>query len=162
MKIFSTKANAKRAAIREIAKGENLEPEVVKASLDQYATIEKNEEGAFFWRRIQTAQPEQSAPNKKATEDLDEGNSRRKMKYNKAGDAIPAEEKEEKHNEVADKEDTPLVRASSIENPCKVVWDMAEKMKGERRKDIVQACVDAGIAYHTARTQYQAWFKANK
>lgn len=31
-----------------------------------------------------------------------------------------------------------------------------------RRKDAIQLAVDAGIAFYTARTQYQKWFKANK
>lgn len=31
-----------------------------------------------------------------------------------------------------------------------------------RRKDAIQAAVDAGIAFYTARTQYQKWFKAKK
>lgn len=31
-----------------------------------------------------------------------------------------------------------------------------------RRKDAIQLAVDAGIAFYTARTQYQKWFKAQK
>lgn len=31
-----------------------------------------------------------------------------------------------------------------------------------RRKDAIQLAVDAGIAFYTARTQYQKWFKGRK
>lgn len=31
-----------------------------------------------------------------------------------------------------------------------------------RRKDAIQKAVDAGIAFYTARTQFQKWFKAKK
>ncbi len=46
---------------------------------------------------------------------------------------------------------------SEIKNPVKAVWEIADKMWGQRRKDIIAACVEAGIAYNTARTQYQAY-----
>lgn len=53
-------------------------------------------------------------------------------------------------------------RVSEIESPCAKVWAIAEAMQGERRKDIIAACVDQGVAYYTARTQYQHWFTAHK
>lgn len=53
-------------------------------------------------------------------------------------------------------------RVSEIESPCVKVWAIAEAMQGERRKDILAACVDHGVAYYTARTQYQHWFTAKK
>lgn len=42
--------------------------------------------------------------------------------------------------------------------PCKQVWFMADAMLGSTRKDVIKACVDAGINCFTARTQYQLWF----
>lgn len=50
---------------------------------------------------------------------------------------------------------------------CKKVWLMADALKevaeaaGEKlqRKKVLQACIDAGIAEATARTQFQKWFK---
>lgn len=50
---------------------------------------------------------------------------------------------------------------------CKKVWLMADALKevaeaaGEKlqRKKVIQACIDAGIAEATARTQFQKWFK---
>lgn len=45
--------------------------------------------------------------------------------------------------------------------PCKSVWAIADEMKGARRKDVIAACVEKGIAYNTARTQYQQWYQIN-
>lgn len=50
-------------------------------------------------------------------------------------------------------------RMSTIERPTKKVWDVADKMPGAKRKDVIAECVRQGIAYGTARTQYQHWFK---
>ena len=51
---------------------------------------------------------------------------------------------------------------STVTNPCKVVWEMAEEMKGQKRKVILESCVEAGVAYYTARTQYQLWLQASR
>jgi hypothetical protein len=51
---------------------------------------------------------------------------------------------------------------SAIGSPCRIVWDIAGEMEGARRKDIIQACVEAGVAYYTARTQYQKYREAMK
>lgn len=56
----------------------------------------------------------------------------------------------------------PQLKASWRDNPCKAVWDIAESMPGAKRKDILAACVEMGIAYNTARTQYQRFFTASK
>lgn len=58
-----------------------------------------------------------------------------------------------------------ILRKSAIESPCQFVWQMCEDMKlgqtdGARRKDVLQACTDAGVAFYTARTQIQLWKKA--
>lgn len=47
--------------------------------------------------------------------------------------------------------------ASTITRPCKQVWHIADSMPGSQRKDVLAACVVQGIAYFTARTQYQQW-----
>ena len=51
---------------------------------------------------------------------------------------------------------------SSVEDPCELVHQLFKEMPGARRKDVIQAAVDAGVAFYTARTQYQKAFKANK
>lgn len=50
---------------------------------------------------------------------------------------------------------------SWLEKPTKKVWHIADQMKGRPRKEVIEACRAAGIAYGTARTQYQEWKKAN-
>lgn len=55
-----------------------------------------------------------------------------------------------------------ILRKSEIESPCFVVWDTADKMIGARRKDVIAACVAKGVAFYTARTQYQLWLTAVK
>lgn len=48
---------------------------------------------------------------------------------------------------------------STVDNPVQLVWIIADNMWGARRKDIIAECVKQGIAYNTARTQYQAFYK---
>ena len=57
------------------------------------------------------------------------------------------------------KETKSLPRESVIDNPVKMVWEIADRLWGQRRKDIIEECVRLGIAYNTARTQYQAFYK---
>ena len=59
----------------------------------------------------------------------------------------------------------PLIRESTIERPCKQVWHIADAMKEQvggdvkkmSRKAVLAKCVASGIAFYTARTQYQMW-----
>lgn len=60
------------------------------------------------------------------------------------------------------KKDDGILRVSAMSGACSLVWDIAEKMEGEKRKDIIAACVEAGIAYYTARTQYQKYSEAKR
>jgi hypothetical protein len=57
---------------------------------------------------------------------------------------------------------TEVTHESTIERPCKAVWAIAENMKGQKRGVVLAACVEAGIAYYTARTQYQSWLQIQK
>lgn len=50
-------------------------------------------------------------------------------------------------------------RLSTTDKPTKKVWHVADSMPGAKRKDVIEECVRQGIAYGTARTQYQHWFK---
>jgi len=55
----------------------------------------------------------------------------------------------------------PMLHESSIERPCKRVWAIADEMFAAnpqmKRKDVLARCVAEGIAFYTARTQYQQW-----
>lgn len=62
-----------------------------------------------------------------------------------------------------------ILRKSAVTNPVAKTWLACDSaavthlaMGGEkpRRKDIVNALIAHGVAYYTARTQYQAWSKA--
>lgn len=61
----------------------------------------------------------------------------------------------------------PHTKASSVILPVKTVWHIADEMfrkaeeAGEpqpRRKDVISECVQRGVAFYTARTQYQQWW----
>lgn len=51
---------------------------------------------------------------------------------------------------------------STAEKPCRLVWDLADSMIGARRKDVIAAAEAKGVAYYTARTQYQLWAQVQK
>lgn len=53
-------------------------------------------------------------------------------------------------------------RLSTTQKPTKKVWNIADTMPKASRKEVIAECVRQGIAYGTARTQYQAWFKASQ
>lgn len=54
-------------------------------------------------------------------------------------------------------------RVSTVEKPTKLVWAIADELTSKdpkvSRKDVINECVKRGIAYGTARTQFQHWFK---
>ena len=60
----------------------------------------------------------------------------------------------------------PITHKSEIENPCKTVWGIATDMKAAnpsvKRTAVLATCVARGIAYYTARTQYQAFLQVQK
>jgi hypothetical protein len=60
----------------------------------------------------------------------------------------------------------PKKEASGEKKPrngnCKAVWEMAESMADARRKDVIAACVAAGINEGTAKTQYQQWYASKR
>jgi hypothetical protein len=55
----------------------------------------------------------------------------------------------------------PKLHRSTIEGPTKAVWHIAEEMHtanpNVRRTEVTAECVRRGIAFFTARTQYQQW-----
>lgn len=64
--------------------------------------------------------------------------------------------------------DQSLRGGSTTKSPVAAMWSFCEAMyhsngKGKdppRRKDIIAAAKESGIAHHTARTQYQSWWTA--
>lgn len=59
-----------------------------------------------------------------------------------------------------------ITNCSTIERPTKAVWHIADEMSAAnpqvRRKDVIAECVRRGIAFYTARTQYQQWLQVKK
>lgn len=72
----------------------------------------------------------------------------------------PSDFEEEPKEETKEKPE--ILRKSSASGPCALVWDIAEKMlkEGAKRKEVIAACVEEGVAYYTARTQYQKYTEA--
>lgn len=82
--------------------------------------------------------------------------------------AAPTEAAEEVAVEATGAEVATKTRSSFVKDPetgvgpTKQVWRIAESMAGAKRKDVIAACVEQGIAFGTARTQYQQWYTANR
>jgi hypothetical protein len=51
---------------------------------------------------------------------------------------------------------------SEIESPVKVVWRIADEMKGKSRAEVIAACVAEGVNKSTASTQFYRWQQAQK
>jgi hypothetical protein len=81
-----------------------------------------------------------------------------------AANARPVEKKPKA--KVASVELTEGQRTSTAERPTKAVWFIADEMRQSdplaRRKDIIAECQARGIAYFTARTQFQLWSNCQK
>lgn len=54
------------------------------------------------------------------------------------------------------------VNKSTVDGAVAKAHEIFNANPDARRKDAIQLAVDAGIAFYTARTQYQKWFKAQK
>lgn len=51
---------------------------------------------------------------------------------------------------------------SDVESPTKLVWKIADEMVDAPKKDVVAACVAAGVNASTASTQYYRWSKVRE
>jgi hypothetical protein len=58
------------------------------------------------------------------------------------------------------------VHRSTVDSPTKLVWHIADEMIAKNpevaRKTVIAECVKQGIAFYTARTQYQQWLTAHR
>ena len=59
-----------------------------------------------------------------------------------------------------------VTNESTVARPCKLVWHIADEMKAANpeveRKEVLAECVKRGVAFYTARTQYQQWLGVQK
>lgn len=72
-------------------------------------------------------------------------------------EAAPEVQAEEVQQEEAPAPVVKARNASTVDSPVKRVWAIADSMPEAKRKDVIAACVAEGIAFFTARTQYQKW-----
>lgn len=154
MRLYTKKSSAIRAAKK------------AGLSTGEYEIIE--EAGKFGFRAIEADGVEEQVVEEVAPEAVDE-TPVEPTEEEATEEEASSEEEELTEEEI---ESLPVItidgrlRKSTIESPSKRVWEIAEQMKAEnpnvRRKDVIAACVEQGIAYYTARTQYQLWYKACK
>lgn len=147
MKLYTVKSSAHRAA-----KQAGFEK-------DQYEIVEVD--GQFGFQPIEVAEePVQEAQTEVVATEADvaamekQADEQLAAQLNEeATQAIEAPAKGEAKPEVKHKSD--------IERPTKTVWHIADEMSAAnpqvRRKEVIAECVRRGIAFYTARTQYQQW-----
>lgn len=156
MKAHKNKGLATRAAVTELSKALGLSRDEVKAQREQLFTIEDHEDGGFYWRRIQT----------ESTAGIPKPSDIVKPELEKAMDMVDEDAKQKVDDAVKEVKKTtsaiPHLGKSTVENPCRVVFDTADSMKGATRKEVIVACIGKGVATATAKTQYQRWFTASK
>lgn len=141
MKLYTVKSSAHRAA-----KQAGFEK-------DQYEIVEVD--GQFGFQPIEAAEePVQEATEADIAAMEKQADAQLAAQLNEeAAQAIEAPAKGKAKPEVKHKSD--------IERPTKTVWHIADEMSAAnpqvRRKDVIAECVRRGIAFYTARTQYQQW-----
>lgn len=143
MKAYSTKANAKRAAKSQGLDVENL--------------VFVETEGGFVWEQVDVTQVESQ------TEEptVDQFIANQEQIADKiANNAVL----EDPISPVGNVETFP--HQSTVLKPCKQVFYIADEMKATNpnatRSEIINECVKRGIAFYTARTQYQHWYSVQK
>lgn len=128
MKLYAAKSSAIRTA--------------KAAGLEQYEIIEQD--GQFGFRPIEA-------------EDASEGEALDAMEQERDEAQNPDAPADEPQPEEAPAPVVKARNASTVESPVKRVWAIADSMPDAKRKDVIAACVAEGIAFFTARTQYQKW-----
>lgn len=148
MKAYTTKSNARRAA--------------KSAGLEQFAIVEV--EGGFSFQAV--AQ-EETAPAIETPAEMDQ------TTFEEVQESGDLEERLDAALAVADQEEKKaptrkieVTNESTAERPCKLVWHVADEMKASnpevKRKEVLAECVKRGVAFYTARTQYQQWLGVQK
>tara|TARA_Y100001951_G_scaffold100285_1_gene103487 strand:+ start:167 stop:604 length:438 start_codon:yes stop_codon:yes gene_type:complete len=139
MKLYSSKANARRAARTRIS-------DVSLPIEGTHYTIEEHD-GKFGWRRIQTETKAPTQTMKPAAPQAPAAAEEPAPQAPEADDAVPLD-------------DINFAKKPRQKGSVAKVWEICEANKDLGRKDVINICVSSGINFYTARTQYQAWFKA--
>ena len=146
-KNYASAPNAKRAAeayAKALGIAQPTEGDHYRIDPDPTA------EGRFTWAPLNGPTPDKAD----APTPVDKTEAGAKPKR-KAADEGPTAKKAPRKGKAGD--DQP-----KKDGPVAQVWLMCESMPGAPRKAVVEACVAAGINIHTAKTQYQRWFSAQK
>ena len=148
MKAYSTKATARRAAKQQFGSDaiEGQHYELVAVG-EQFAFTALVTTGAEEAPAVEAPAPEVEAP----ASVIDP------VEPAEAGQPVPASD-----DEAAPATETKPRNKSTVTSPVRQVWAIADSMPGAKRKDIVAACVEQGIAFFTARTQYQKWNQSRR
>ena len=72
-------------------------------------------------------------------------------------EVVPVESDQPVEQEVKVKASTYIRETSSVGSPVALVHIIASEMPEAARKDVIAACRAQGVAFGTARTQYQRW-----
>lgn len=153
IKFYSTKANAKRAAK---ANGLNLDELQLIEENGQYAYVNAvSYESAANSTETQVTLPTETLPQ----DEIIDLAAQQKLADKVANNAIL-------ENPETVVGTNAILHQSTINRPCKQVFWVADEMKAANpkvtRSEVINECVKRGIAYYTARTQYQQWFAVQR
>ena len=150
MNTFKAKSSVSRWAKKEIG-----------TDWKELGGVEMNDEGLFYYQpnTVVVVKKELAEEEFAMAEDLTEAVTKEELAKIEKTESDLVESTDGFNDYVVKK---PILHKSTIGSPCRIVWDIAEEMVGAKRKDIIAACVEAGIAFYTARTQYQKYTEALK
>ena len=150
MKAYSTKSTARRAAKQQFG-SDAIEGQ-------HYELVAVGEQFAFR-SLVSTVAEEVPAAEAVAPEPEAPASAIDPVEQAEAGEPAPASDDEAMPAPATDSKPR---NKSTVASPVRQVWAIADSMPGAKRKDIVAACVEQGIAFFTARTQYQKWNQARR
>lgn len=81
-----------------------------------------------------------------------------KTNFSPASPVLPATKEQYLADRSGNEDGKPRER-SEVESPVKLVHRLCNEMEGAERKDVIAACVEAGVNPSTAKTQYYHWKK---
>lgn len=140
-----TRARAARSALAKL-----VEAYEIPAPLYHIDSVESAETGRYFARLVLDASQIDEATLTLLTADLDG-----KFEY-----IFPPVAEAEEKPKAAPRKTNYINETSSVIKPTKMVHIIADSMPEATRAEVIAECRARGIAYGTARTQYQVWKKA--
>lgn len=164
-KAYSSASNAKRAA---------------KAAGQPEALISADAHGYYFETPVSAKAPAAKKTAKPATKESTDYEVSRGLTAEQKAELAKLEEEAIERGDITSKPTefekgagdfpTLIVRKSVVKHPVEQAWDLFDTLRADadksgqklRRKDAIAAAVKGGIAFYTARTQYQSWKTANK